>query len=836
MTSTPFHSSPFTLRLKFILFFSGIIVLIFVSGALFYWNLSRNMRAELQRRSQSVAESVAANPNLKLGLVNEDSVLVKNILASTLHESDVVYVAACDLGGRFEVIEKSERGTPFAEYYRLSPRDLDTQEAVVVRTQRLTTGERFCEIRVPVYRKATSGTTADGFLLAPHAADEGSARSDTPDGKNEYIGFVDLGVSFEHIDEGLRQTTIWVTVLLGVMAFLLSGFLFMAFRFVIRPIDAAAQSAGKIAGGDLSQRMPVSSSDEIGHLAFNFNVMAAELARNIDSREQYARQLVSANAQLQESKRQLEEMNKQLHEQYYQVVAGKREWEMTFNAMAEAVFIFNAQRELRKVNTAGSMFGDRWREILGMLPKGTIEQDHRREEAVAAWARVYESVERARFEIEDKETRRNFAVTLDPLAISGKCEGVIAVVRDITEQKKLREQLVHSEKMSAIGQLVAGVAHELNNPLTSVIGYSQLCLDDQCLSGELTGYLRAVVDEGLRAKRIVQNLLTFSRQQEPEKKRVDLPELLRQTAELRAYQLKLSNIEIGFEFEEDLPPVFCDPHQLQQAFLNIILNAEQAMLAVCDSGRLTIQARRAAGGVVRVRLTDTGPGIPAEALSKIFDPFFTTKEVGEGTGLGLSITYGIVNEHGGRIWAENGETGGATFVVELPIAAENEISSQSEPPVVRALSSQPEPSVAREIPSVRMRVLVVDDEPAITTVLTRLLEKAGHFVDCVHNGREALEKIASSRYDLILCDIQMPDMNGMELYDSLREMGGTLAQRMVFVTGDAVQRETLEFLERSGSKYLTKPFVLEDVLTVVNPYAISAAPPEAGSREDHALC
>lgn len=835
MTSTPFHSSPFTIRLKFILFFSGIIVLIFVSGAFFYWNLSRNMRTELQRRSQSVAESVAANPNLKLGLVNEDSVLVKSILAAALHESDVVYVAACGLGGRFEVIEKSERGTPFAEYYRLSPRDSDTQETVVVRAQRLTTGERFCEIRVPVYRKAASGTMADGFLLTPLAADEGSDRGNMADGRNEYIGFVDLGVSFEHIDEGLRQTTICVAVLLGVMAFLLSGFLFVAFRFVIRPIDAAAQSAAKIAGGDLSQRMPVSSSDEIGHLAFNFNVMAAELARNIDSREQYARQLVSANAQLQESKRQLEEMNKQLHEQYYQVVAGKREWEMTFNAMAEAVFIFNAQRELRKVNTAGSMFGDRWREILGMLPKGTVEQDHRSEEA-AAWARVYESVERARFEIEDKETCRNFAVTLDPLAISGKCEGVIAVVRDITEQKKLREQLVHAEKMSAIGQLVAGVAHELNNPLTSVIGYSQLCLDDPCLSGELAGYLRAVVDEGLRAKRIVQNLLTFSRQQEPEKKRVDLLELLRQTAELRTYQLKLSNIEIGFEFEEGLPPVFCDPHQLQQAFLNIILNAEQAMLAVRDSGQLTIQARRAASGVVRVRLTDTGPGIPAEVLSRIFDPFFTTKEVGEGTGLGLSITYGIVNEHGGRIWAENGETGGATFVVELPIAAENDISSQSEPPVVRALSSQPEPSVAREIPSVRMRILVVDDEPAITTVLTRLLEKAGHFADSVHNGREALERIASSRYDLILCDIQMPDMNGMELYDSLREMGGTLAQRMVFLTGDSVQHETLEFLERSGSKYLTKPFVLEDVLAVVNPSAISAAPPEAGPREDRALC
>jgi two-component system NtrC family sensor kinase len=244
----------------------------------------------------------------------------------------------------------------------------------------------------------------------------------------------------------------------------------------------------------------------------------------------------------------------------------------------------------------------------------------------------------------------------------------VGMLQDITARKEMQQQLIQSEKLSGLGQLVAGVAHELNNPLTSIIGFSQLTLMRPALDPNLRAQLETIGKEGDRARRIVQNLLSFARQHKPGRAETDVNELLRGCIDLRAYELNANNILVQRNLGS-VPKLLADPHQLQQVFLNIIINAEQAMLTSRRGGNLQVETRaktKDSESWIEVMIADDGPGISPEVLGRVFDPFFTTKDVGEGTGLGLSISYGIVKEHGGTIRVESPPGQGATFTIELP--------------------------------------------------------------------------------------------------------------------------------------------------------------------------
>jgi len=240
------------------------------------------------------------------------------------------------------------------------------------------------------------------------------------------------------------------------------------------------------------------------------------------------------------------------------------------------------------------------------------------------------------------------------------------VARDVSEQIQLQEQLVQSAKLSAIGQMISGVAHELNNPLTTVMGYTQL-LQAGDLDESVKADLQKIYDDALRAQRIVQDLLTFARQKKPQRAPTDINEAIERTLALRSYELKVENIEIVTELQENLPWTMADGYQLQQVFLNIVNNASQAMSQQEGAGVLAVRSECIGEDTIRVTFSDTGPGIPPQVLTRIFDPFFTTKDVGMGTGLGLSVSHGIIQEHGGRIWAESDPGGGSVFVIELPV-------------------------------------------------------------------------------------------------------------------------------------------------------------------------
>src|SRR5678815_3826640 len=319
--------------------------------------------------------------------------------------------------------------------------------------------------------------------------------------------------------------------------------------------------------------------------------------------------------------------------------------------------------------------------------------------------------------------------------------------------------------MAALGQTISGVAHELNNPLATILSWaerlSERTLDDNSRRG-----VEVILAESERAARIVRNLLTFARKRQSTRAMIDVNHVVRETLALRAYEQRLTNIEVFTALAADLPQVFADAHQIQQVLLNLVINAEQAMVSANGRGSLGIRTwHDAERDAVVLEVTDDGPGISAEMRGKIFDPFFTTKEVGQGTGLGLTVAYAIVQEHGGRIWVEakpvglprrSGEAAkaGASFFIELPVTGQH-----LNAPAARA-AQQPISLEAFK----GLRVLVVEDEPALAVAVSEALADAGFTVDRAADGEEGLTRLTEARYDLIVCDLKMPRIDGMQFY------------------------------------------------------------------------
>jgi two-component system NtrC family sensor kinase len=391
--------------------------------------------------------------------------------------------------------------------------------------------------------------------------------------------------------------------------------------------------------------------------------------------------------------------------------------------------------------------------------------------------------------------RRYLMAMAAPLAGSPEGSAAVVILRDVTEERLMQERILQSEKMVSVGQLVSGVAHELNNPLTGISGFAQLLLARD-LDESTQRDVETIYTEAERASKIVQNLLSFARRKRAEKELANLNVLLERVLELRSYELRVKNIELELDLDPKLPETMVDANQIQQVFFNVIINAEQAMLAASDLGTLTVRSRRE-NDVLRLSFQDDGPGMKPETLRRIFDPFFTTKETGEGTGLGLTISYGIIDDHGGRIWAESEPGRGTTFIIELPI--------------VQGAGRPASPEEEPESTITGRSILVVDDEESIQRLLGSILQMDGHRVDTASNGTEALERIGRRRYDVIITDIKMPDMDGRDLYQRLLDLDRSLAQRTVFITGDTVSPDTRSFLQRVRNPCLAKPFRVREV-------------------------
>ncbi len=380
--------------------------------------------------------------------------------------------------------------------------------------------------------------------------------------------------------------------------------------------------------------------------------------------------------------------------------------------------------------------------------------------------------------------------------------GLHCIARDVTERRRLELQLLQAEKLSAIGQLVAGVAHELNNPMTSIKGFTELLLRRTDLDDEARSDLNYINAQAERAGRIVTNLLTFAREHQPQRTLVNLNKVIEDTLSLHTYHLRVDNIKVVRELDPNLPDTVADPYQLQQVFLNLIGNAHHAM-AENGGGTLTVRTT-CESNEIRAEISDTGPGIPQHLLGRIFDPFFTTKPVGKGTGLGLSICFNILQDHGGSIWLDSKPNAGTIFYVMMPIATGETIAALSEDEAPLKATIQPG------------HVLVVDDEEGVGEVIQRLLTDLGHQVTVVQDGVAALKALKQQQYSLILSDIKMPGMNGFQLYREIEKHFPAMANRVVFVTGDTMSPTTELTLRQIGNPVLAKPFSARKLERTVN--------------------
>ncbi len=370
------------------------------------------------------------------------------------------------------------------------------------------------------------------------------------------------------------------------------------------------------------------------------------------------------------------------------------------------------------------------------------------------------------------------------------------------EMRRQREAMHQTEKLAAMGQLLAGVAHELNNPLAVVMGQASMLV--RALPDAATRTRVEKIEKAAeRCARIVRNFLALARQEAPRRHRVPVTQTVEEALELMSYPLRVNGIEVCLELEP-VPVLWADGHQLQQVLINLLTNAQHALRATPSPRRVVVSSRfDPKRQRVILEVADNGPGVPADAMPRLFEPFFTTKPAGQGTGLGLSLCRGIVEGHGGTLTVESAPGHGARFRIDLPVGA---------PAAIAPATAQPAPAPAAAVPR---SILVVDDEPGVGELLADLLHALGHRAQVTHSARTALERLAAQSFDLIISDVRMPDLDGPGLHHEVGHRHPHLAHRFVFVTGDTLEPGTHEFLSRAALPHLAKPFDLGELERVV---------------------
>ncbi len=520
------------------------------------------------------------------------------------------------------------------------------------------------------------------------------------------------------------------------------------------------------------------------------------------------------------------------HEAARQAERAETELQSVLEWMEEGVVLFDAHENVRAMNT-------RFEQIVGLGPaesgkikslEGLIE---RLAEAAAAperfaeqWrelARGMDGGVREELQMARPAPRILERASRPVLDAGGRRLGRVEIYRDLTALRVFQSKLLQTEKLAALGQMVSGVAHELSNPLTSILGYAQRLLSRQQGTGR-TEEARQILQEAERASSILRQLLLNARETLPERRAVSLNQIVLQTMELQRFSLEAEKIRVEADLDPALPAVHGDPGQLQQVLMNLVGNSRQAIEQQGRGGTIRVRTKRIGEQRMLLEVQDDGPGVPPAILARIFDPFFTTKPAGVGTGLGLAIVLSVVREHGGQVRVLNPPEGGAVFQIELPAAAgrlpeETGTAAQKDRKgtmlaTVRRKEREDRLAV-RAASGKGSRVLVVEDEPTVARLIADVLEDEGFHVDVLLDGREALNRAGRETYDLVICDMKMPGLDGQHFYNSLVRAGNPLRERFLFVTGDIIGAQTREFLERNQLPHVAKPFRVEELTAKV---------------------
>jgi two-component system NtrC family sensor kinase len=411
--------------------------------------------------------------------------------------------------------------------------------------------------------------------------------------------------------------------------------------------------------------------------------------------------------------------------------------------------------------------------------------------------------------------------------------GRVEIYRDLTAQRVFQSKLLQTEKLAELGQMVTGIAHELSNPLTSILGYAQRLLLRRDPAGD-SHEARQIFQEAERASAILRQLLLSARDSRPERHRVALNQVVSRTLELQRFNTKAENIRVQLDLDPVLPFVQGDAGQLQQVLMNLIANARHAIEEQGKGGTIRVRTRRVAEKRVLLEVSDDGPGIPQPIQARIFDPFFTTKPPGVGTGLGLAIVLDIVREHGGKLHLTSNLGQGTVFSIELPSMSAVEMPLPGTPlpagPTLKSLPASESLETAHAGPVlgawVGTHVLVLEDEPTVARLIADVLEDEGLCVDVLLNPREALDRVAREQYALAICDMKMPELDGEHFYQALERAKNPLRDRFLFVTGDVLAAHTRDFLQRNHLPYVAKPFRVEELMEKVREILEATSPRE----------
>jgi signal transduction histidine kinase/FixJ family two-component response regulator len=519
-------------------------------------------------------------------------------------------------------------------------------------------------------------------------------------------------------------------------------------------------------------------------------------------------------------------------ESAHQAGRAERELQSVLEWVEEGVLLFDAHENVRAMNT-------RFEQIAGLTPAEsgkirTLEALIERLAAQAAaperfaerWRELARGIEggvREELQMFCPAPRILERASRPVLDEFGRQIGRVEIYRDMTAQLVFQSKLLQTEKLAVLGQMVSGIAHELSNPLTSILGYAQRLLSNREGSGR-TPEARQIFQEAERAGNILRQLLLNARETIPERRDVSLNQIALQAMELQRFSLEAEKIQVEVNLDPGLPTVRGDPGQLQQVLMNLLGNSRHAIEERGRGGTIRLRTKRMEGQKMLLEVADDGPGVPQAILSRIFDPFFTTKPAGVGTGLGLAIVLSVVREHGGQVHVLNPPGGGAIFQIELPAAGRQQeapvLAPREEPKRLPAESARRLATIEQSATGLPMgngnRVLVVEDEPTVARLIADVLKDEGFRVDVLLDGRQALERAGSEPYELVICDMKMPGLDGQHFYKSLVRAGNPLREHFLFVTGDIVAAQTREFLERNHLPHVAKPFRVEELTEKVH--------------------
>jgi PAS domain S-box-containing protein len=679
-----------------------------------------------------------------------------------------------------------------------------------------------------------------------------SAAEPIRDWKGAVIGSLDVAASKEELWAIQRESQTAIALVA------LAGFVFSLVLAVVStgritgPLKALKEKLAAYAAGDRGARVEISAPpdarDEIAALARAFNSMMDDVGRRDVEKERYLKEIEEKNTESLIANEALKKTNEELEVAYEETQSQTEE----LHAINEELKLLNEDldrknAELKKANSvitreeeeikrakdklrliydsirdyvllvdydyniveANTQFLERFRltepELRGRKIYSLLGMD-----AVGRNCPIKRAIETRKAADAEMQTADGRVLTCHafPFIADGEEPAkAVVYVRDVTEQRLLMQRLVQSDKLSSLGELVSGVAHELNNPLTGIMCFSELIMEDD-VSEEVRGKVRKISEASQRCRKIIENLLTFARWKRPERRYEDLNRVIRDAFDLRAYQMRVDDIKAELDLAEDLNLTMLDADQMQQVFLNLVNNAMDAVREKGGKGGTIRISTRNSDGAVVARVEDNGKGMAHDVLGRIFDPFFTTKDVGKGTGLGLSISYGIVTEHGGNIHASSMPGQGSVFVIELPVM-KDETRGGGE-----AAAASP-PQAARDATK-GYKALVLDDEEIILEMLTDALGHLGFVVDRAASGAEAARLLCGGHYDVIISDIKMPGQDGRDFYRRLTEIDPGASERVIFMTGDSMNAETREFLRQTGRPCIKKPFTIVELNAAVS--------------------